>query len=220
PLENENYIFFCAVWLASFNLTCQGKLWHIIKKENILPFCDSFIFESDFVEVTETGQVSSLSGGFQSITVGVTSSDPKLSGPDTLLLAKAVNRYKRAASEGQGGQRHTNKIKVTQLELKRAFILIGEAGISVHNLERRELKVKLDTGQIFYLQLCVPVELEKVVFDQWIVLVNKLTSSKFPKETKQPQAPDEQNGDRSASAATVGIAYEDKTEKNNRERKR
>ncbi|XP_025035695.1 Golgi-associated RAB2 interactor protein 2 isoform X2 [Pelodiscus sinensis] len=60
-----------------------------------------------------------------------------------------------------------------QLELSRFFPL-KFVEISVHNAEKRRLKLKLASGRSFYLELCGPPDEQHLLFRQWLRLISLL----------------------------------------------
>uniref|UniRef100_A0A8C4TID8 Golgi associated RAB2 interactor protein-like Rab2B-binding domain-containing protein n=1 Tax=Erpetoichthys calabaricus TaxID=27687 RepID=A0A8C4TID8_ERPCA len=78
---------------AAFKLTCNGLLRKFLRRQRLCPICDQFIFESSFVEFAESSQVSRLLDRRTVITVGITSSDPKLLQRHPLLALESVKLY-------------------------------------------------------------------------------------------------------------------------------
>ncbi|XP_015264694.1 PREDICTED: protein FAM71E1-like [Gekko japonicus] len=110
---------------------------------------DCPLYESNFVQVTRSGEVANR------VTVGIAASSRSLELPDLMLLARP---------EKYGERGHTFLLPTRLLPLK--FVRI-----SIHDRTRYQLKVRLASGRLFYLQLLVrPPELDNV-FGQWIRLL-------------------------------------------------
>ncbi|XP_062032985.1 Golgi-associated RAB2 interactor protein 5A [Lepus europaeus] len=106
------------------------------------------IFESNFVQVTRSGEVANK------VTMGVAASSPALELPDLLLLAGP------AKDDGE-------------LQLLGLFPL-QFVQLFVHDERRCQLKVKFCTGRAFYLQLRARPEAREREFGRWVRLLYRL----------------------------------------------
>ncbi|KAK9396954.1 protein FAM71A-like [Crotalus adamanteus] len=114
--------------------------------------------------------------------------------PDTLLLASAiVPPEKHILNSTSLFHQHTEG----NLELKRLFPL-SLVKISIHNVEKKQLRLKLVTGRTYYLQLYPPPHQQLDLFSAWIKLVQILRPSSEinskqqkleNKKLKNPDAP-------------------------------
>ncbi|XP_061463002.1 Golgi-associated RAB2 interactor protein 3-like isoform X2 [Rhineura floridana] len=93
--------------------------------------------------------------------MGVLASSPSLLLPDLMIIARVKKGVK------------TTKATVKDLEITR-LIPLHLVEIFVHNVNERQLKVKLATGRKYYLQLCAPKGDENVLFERWIRLAYML----------------------------------------------
>uniref|UniRef100_A0A8C4TB23 Golgi associated RAB2 interactor protein-like Rab2B-binding domain-containing protein n=1 Tax=Erpetoichthys calabaricus TaxID=27687 RepID=A0A8C4TB23_ERPCA len=166
---------------AAFKLTCNGLLRKFLRRQRLCPICDQFIFESSFVEFAESSQVSRLLDRRTVITVGITSSDPKLlqrhpaDGPAACIYAGlAVVSVTIVSSETLpdlmflGRPLHETKGETG------GCLPLKDLKLSVHSEEMQLLKVELYTGLVHYLKLLAPPGRDEAVFKQWVQLVNRL----------------------------------------------
>ncbi|XP_007531391.2 Golgi-associated RAB2 interactor protein 5A isoform X1 [Erinaceus europaeus] len=106
------------------------------------------IFESNFVQVTRSGEVANK------VTMGVAASSPALELPDLLLLAGPAKENGRLQLFG-----------LFPLQFVQLF---------VHDESRWQLKVKFRTGRAFYLQLRAPLQTREREFGRWVRLLFRL----------------------------------------------
>lgn len=111
------------------------------------------MFESDFIQVSRRGEVIDVHNSVQMVTVGIVRTSPHLILPDVMLLA----------SQKRGNRPTQN------LELRRLLPLML-VQISIHNLKKQQLRLKLATGRSLYLQLCPRSDMRDL-FAQWEDLV-------------------------------------------------
>ncbi|XP_061439686.1 uncharacterized protein LOC133363936 isoform X2 [Rhineura floridana] len=110
--------------------------------------------------VTKRGEYVGIHDQPNVITMGVLASSPSLPLPDQMIMAQVKKGVK------------ITKAKVKDLEITR-LIPLHLVKIFVHNVDERQLKVKLATGQIYYLQLCTPKG-DNFLFERWIRLAYML----------------------------------------------
>uniref|UniRef100_A0A8C4TAW6 Uncharacterized protein n=1 Tax=Erpetoichthys calabaricus TaxID=27687 RepID=A0A8C4TAW6_ERPCA len=141
-------------------ISCEGQ-------QKLCPICDQFVFESDFIEVTEAGKRSISTGGTTVITVGIISSDSSLPLPDAMLVATYTKESNWAS-----------------------LLALEAVKLSVLSTEWQQLKVELPNKLEYRLQLLVPEGLEKLVFNMWVALLNRLSDAN-PLEQKKVVSPPE-----------------------------
>ncbi|XP_034271622.1 uncharacterized protein LOC117664622 isoform X2 [Pantherophis guttatus] len=107
------------------------------------------------------------------ITLGVTSTIPTLRIPNTLLLASSIVSSEEHISKSTS---IFHQPLPGKLELKRLFPLCL-VNISIHNLEKKQLRLKLVTGRTYYLQLYPASHQQQDLFVCWIKLVQILRPS-------------------------------------------
>ncbi|XP_058038225.1 Golgi-associated RAB2 interactor protein 2-like [Ahaetulla prasina] len=107
------------------------------------------------------------------ITLGVTSTIPTLSIPNILLLASSIVSSEEHISKSTS---IFHQHLPGKLELKRLFPLCL-VKISIHNLEKKQLRLKLVTGRTYYLQLYPTSHQQQDLFVCWIKLVQMLQPS-------------------------------------------
>ncbi|KAG2464744.1 uncharacterized protein LOC120520061 [Polypterus senegalus] len=175
--------------ITALKLTTDGKFRRFLREQRLRPFCD-FIFESDFLEITETGQLSSILGGLQVVTVGIASSEPAFPLLNAMLIARAAvekdedddDEEEEEEEEEDEWRRKKSYRRAARMELRR-LIPLEAVSLSVLKEEQQQLRVELVTGRVYYLQLLAPTGLEKLVFDLWISFIKKLEVPKVADET-------------------------------------
>ncbi|XP_061440244.1 Golgi-associated RAB2 interactor protein 3-like isoform X2 [Rhineura floridana] len=138
-----------------------GSLQEVLRQPEYYPYGDAPMFEGTFVQVTKRGEYVGIHDQPNVITMGVLASSPSLLLPDQMIMAQVKKGVK------------ITKAKVKDLEITR-LIPLHLVKIFVHNVDERQLKVKLATGQIYYLQLCAPKGDENFLFERWIRLAYML----------------------------------------------
>ncbi|GCC19730.1 hypothetical protein chiPu_0018494 [Chiloscyllium punctatum] len=118
------------------------------------------------------------------VTVGVSSTDPKLYIPDVLLIAQPSDRQKqlqlqifnRTPRESLKPQTRVHSGSFTPLQLLRLFPL-KLTKLSIYDEENHRLRLKLATHQSFYLQLVgVDPRFEDEMFQHWVKLIKHISS--------------------------------------------
>ncbi|XP_016061420.1 PREDICTED: protein FAM71E1 [Miniopterus natalensis] len=122
-----------------------GRLQRHLQSGEFDELRDLPIFESNFVQVTRLGEVANK------VTMGVAASSPALDLPDLLLLAGPAK---------ENG--HLQLFGMLPLQFVRLY---------VHDIVRRQLKVKFETGRACYLQLRGPRATLDCEFSQWVRLI-------------------------------------------------
>lgn len=126
------------------------------------------IFESDFIQVSQRGEMMDVHNHVRMVTVGVIHTSPHLTLPDVVLLARPAaisdgyNRYGPATQE-------TGNKPTLILELTRLFLL-KFVQISIHNSTKQQLHLKLASGCSLYFQLC-PCSDTRDFFVHWENLI-------------------------------------------------
>ncbi|XP_064355626.1 Golgi-associated RAB2 interactor protein 5A [Dromaius novaehollandiae] len=120
---------------------------------------DCPLFESDFLQVTRSGDVASR------VTVGIAATSPCLALPDLLLLA-------RPARVPSGGPSHAPPARAQPEELELFGLLpLRFARLSLHSARHHQLQVRLASGRTFYLQLLAPPRRLEGLFARWLRLL-------------------------------------------------
>ncbi|XP_036106618.1 protein FAM71C [Molossus molossus] len=136
--------------------TPPGNLQQQLSQGEYALFKHAQMFESDFIQVSRRGEVIDVHNSVQMVTVGIVRTSPHLVLPDVMLLA----------SQKTGHQPTQN------LELRRLLPLMF-VKISIHNLKKQQLRLKLATGRSLYLQLCPQWDMRDL-FAQWEDLIYML----------------------------------------------
>ncbi|KAG2460809.1 protein FAM71B-like [Polypterus senegalus] len=184
--------------MAALTLTCNGRLRRFLREQKLCPICDQFVFESDFIEVTEAGRRSISTDGTTVITVGIISSDSNLPLPDAMLVATYTTESSWAvgraglteANEGDRGMQEAAGPGVPDGMRLKSLLALEAVKLSVLSTEWQQLKVELPNKLEYRLQLLVPEGLEKLVFNMWVALLNRLSDAN-PMEQKKVVSPPE-----------------------------
>ncbi|XP_012519435.1 PREDICTED: protein FAM71C [Propithecus coquereli] len=140
--------------MGMFN-TPMGKLQQQLYKGEYAIFKYAPMFESDFIQISKSGEVIDVHKRAQMVTVGIVRTSPCLTLPDVMLLAQpAATSGDNSARCGPATQERGSK-PTPILELTRLFPL-KFVKITIHNSIKQQLRLKLITGRSFYLQLCCP----------------------------------------------------------------
>ncbi|KAG8140037.1 hypothetical protein E2320_002769, partial [Naja naja] len=119
--------------------------------------------------INKKGNPSDVHNRKKIIKLGVTSTIPTLPIPNTLLLASHIISSEEDISE-------PTSILSGNLELKRLFPL-SLVKLTIHNLEKKQLRLKLVTGRTYYLQMYPPPHQQQDLFVGWVKLVQILRPS-------------------------------------------
>ncbi|XP_034625289.1 protein FAM71D [Trachemys scripta elegans] len=150
----------------------MGDLQRVLSEGEYAPFTSAPMFESNFVQVNRRGEPIYVHNRPNCVTVGICASSPSLSLPNVMLLAHTVpTSSQEAVSKLWKASKQPSSME--QLVLSRFFPL-KFVEITVHNAERRRLKLKLATGRSFYLELCAPPDKLCLLFRQWLRLISLL----------------------------------------------
>ncbi|XP_065427180.1 Golgi-associated RAB2 interactor protein 5A [Chrysemys picta bellii] len=123
------------------------------------------LFESDFLQVTKSGDVASR------VTLGIAATSPRLELPDLLLLARPV----LVPAGGPCCCRCAQGLPLPEQELELFGLLpLRFVRLSIQDELRHRLKVRLASGRTFYLQLLAPPAQLERVFGQWVRLLYRL----------------------------------------------
>ncbi|XP_066216155.1 Golgi-associated RAB2 interactor protein 6-like [Saccopteryx leptura] len=133
--------------------TPMGKLQRHLYNGEYSMFKKALMFESDFVQVSKRGEVIDVHNAVQMLTVGIVCTSCHLVLPDIMLLATQKIDKK--------GKQNLELTRLLPLKLVK---------ISIHNVKKQQLRLKLATGRSFYLQLCPRSDL-KDLFAYWEHLV-------------------------------------------------
>ncbi|KAK2102425.1 Golgi-associated RAB2 interactor protein 6 [Saguinus oedipus] len=159
--------------MGMFNTT-MGKLQQQLYKGEYTIFRYAPMFESDFIQISKTGEVIDVHNRARMVTLAIVRSSPCLTLPDVMLLARPAVVCDNARC-GPGTQER-GSLPAQLLELTRLLPLMF-VKISIHNSIKKQLHLKLATGRSFYLQLCPPSDASEDLFVHWENLVYILRPS-------------------------------------------
>ncbi|XP_076973799.1 Golgi-associated RAB2 interactor protein 6-like [Tamandua tetradactyla] len=145
-----------------FNMP-MGKLQRHLSEGEYNMFKYAPVFESDFIQVTQRGEVIDMHNQVQIVTVGIVCTSPLLSLPDVMLLAQPVTR-RGQTTQGRGRQAEKT------MELTR-LLPLQLIRLSVHDRKKQQLRLTFATGRSFYLQLCPPLDVQEDLFVQWLKII-------------------------------------------------
>uniref|UniRef100_A0A8C7DSD0 Golgi associated RAB2 interactor protein-like Rab2B-binding domain-containing protein n=1 Tax=Naja naja TaxID=35670 RepID=A0A8C7DSD0_NAJNA len=135
-----------------------GKLQKLLQKPEYSVFRGAQTFESSFFQVNKDGQFINIHKHPNVVTIGILASSPRLLLPDLMIIAREK-------------QETTNKnLKSRALEITR-LIPLDLVEISVHDANKRQLKMHLPTGDKHYLQLLAKEEKVDFLFECWVHLI-------------------------------------------------
>ncbi|XP_074872244.1 Golgi-associated RAB2 interactor protein 5A [Carettochelys insculpta] len=143
----------------------MGRLQRCLSGGEFGRLRDCPLFESDFLQVTRSGDVASR------VTLGIAATSPHLELPNLLLLARPV----LSPVGGPCCCRCAQGLPPPGEELELFGLLpLHLVRLSIHDERRHRLKVRLASGRTFYLQLLVPPTQLERVFGQWVRLLYRL----------------------------------------------
>ncbi|XP_074049734.1 Golgi-associated RAB2 interactor protein 5B isoform X2 [Macrotis lagotis] len=153
-----------------------GPLQRMVMEGEYLPLGPLLpMFESDFLQVTNRGEVIFLHKKENPVTMGVASSIPGLLLPDFILLAQPV------------GDKSQQRLELTRLLPLRLVHLL------VHNVASWRLKLCLASGRSFYLRLHADPREGCLLFNRWRYLVYLLQGPApawAPEASQAPETPE------------------------------
>ncbi|KAM6434202.1 uncharacterized protein PHA67_000189 [Liasis olivaceus] len=143
-----------------------GSAWlnHGLQVER-LPSCACAL------QVSKQGGILDVHNQVQQVRVAIAATSPGLLVPDVLLLARPVLLPQQLPPTLQ--HRYRPRARNRRFELTRLLPLCF-VKISIHDLEKKQLRFKMVTGRTFYLQLCPPADNQKDNFDLWVKVVHLL----------------------------------------------
>ncbi|ETE73435.1 Protein FAM71B, partial [Ophiophagus hannah] len=110
------------------------------------------------IQVNKDGQFINIHKHPNVVTIGILASSPRLLLPDLMIIAREK-------------QETTNKnLKSRALEITR-LIPLDLVEISVHDANKRQLKMQLPTGDKHYLQLLAKEDKVDFLFECWVRLI-------------------------------------------------
>ncbi|XP_037020198.2 Golgi-associated RAB2 interactor protein 4 [Artibeus jamaicensis] len=154
---------------ASMFSSAMGKLQRQLYKGEYDIFKYAQVFEGDFIQTTKKGEVIDVHNHVRVVTVGITSTSPILPLPDVMLLARQAPGCEEHSGHGKGTRGKGHKASKT-LELTR-LLPLKFVRMSVHDREKKQLRLKFPTGRSCYLQLCPPPGAQEDLFACWENLV-------------------------------------------------
>ncbi|XP_054443486.1 Golgi-associated RAB2 interactor protein 4 [Pteronotus mesoamericanus] len=161
----------CSVGM--FN-TATGKLQRQLHRGEYDIFKHAQIFEGDFIQITKRGEVIDVHNQVRVVTVGIASTSPILPLPDVMLLARPASSCEEPAGRSKASQ-GKSRGAAKALELTR-LLPLKFVRISIHDREKKQLRLKFPTGRSCYLQLCPPLGAREDLFACWENLVYLLRS--------------------------------------------
>ncbi|XP_072703736.1 LOW QUALITY PROTEIN: Golgi-associated RAB2 interactor protein 5A [Ciconia boyciana] len=126
----------------------MGRLWRCLAQGEYWQLRDCPLFESDFLQVTRSGEAASR------VTVAIAATSPLLPLPDLMLLARPCRR----------------RPQTEELQLF-GLLPLSCVRLSLRSRRRRQLRARLATGRTFYLQLLAPPRRLHRLFACWIRLL-------------------------------------------------
>uniref|UniRef100_A0A8D0KG43 Golgi associated RAB2 interactor protein-like Rab2B-binding domain-containing protein n=1 Tax=Salvator merianae TaxID=96440 RepID=A0A8D0KG43_SALMN len=165
--------------------TAMGPLQRQLRAGEYNLFKCATMFESDFVQVSKRGGTLDVHNQVQLVRVAIAATSPGLQVPNVLLLARPTFPPEQHQLVRQVKLRHPSLN--TKFELTRLLPLCF-VKISVHDLEKKQLRFKMATGRTFYLQLCPPLDAQADNFDSWVRVVHLLRPPAELKQEKKEQA--------------------------------
>ncbi|XP_055094653.1 Golgi-associated RAB2 interactor protein 6 isoform X2 [Symphalangus syndactylus] len=153
--------------MGMFN-TSMGKLQRRLYKGEYTIFRYAPMFESDFIQISQRGEVIDVHNRAQMVTVGIVRTSPCLTLPDVMLLARPAAVCDNARCGPATQERDSPPAEI--LELTRLLPLMF-VKITIHNSIKKQLHLQLATGRSFYLQLCPPSDASEDLFVHWENLV-------------------------------------------------
>uniref|UniRef100_A0ACB8EUN0 Uncharacterized protein n=1 Tax=Sphaerodactylus townsendi TaxID=933632 RepID=A0ACB8EUN0_9SAUR len=160
-----------ATFTKDFDVARSGPLQRQLRKGEYGFFKYSPMLESDFVQISKYGSPVEITNEEEIVTIGISFTNPILLLPDVLLVARAI--YVSEEPVLQHGAKIYPQRKVEHELTSRLFPLCLMR-ISIHDAEKQQLKVKLASGRIFYLQLCPESYRRESLFDSWIRIIQLL----------------------------------------------
>uniref|UniRef100_A0A8D0AZX6 Golgi associated RAB2 interactor protein-like Rab2B-binding domain-containing protein n=1 Tax=Salvator merianae TaxID=96440 RepID=A0A8D0AZX6_SALMN len=129
------------------------------------------MLESEFVQINKQGELVDVHKQVQTVIVGIACTCPNLLVPNVLLLARPIFPPEESFPKLKSllhKRPPAKKFELTRL-LPLRFVKI-----SVHNMEKKQLRFKLASGRTFYLQLCPQHGSKEDVFRLWVKAVHML----------------------------------------------
>nr|XP_024432363.2 Golgi-associated RAB2 interactor protein 4 [Desmodus rotundus] len=154
---------------SSVGMFSSGKLQQQLYKGEYDIFKYAQVFEGDFIQTTKKGEVIDVHNHVRMVTVGITSTSPILPLPDVMLLARPAIGCEELAGRSKVTKGKSHKA-AKALELTR-LLPLKFVRMSVHDREKKQLRLKFPTGRSCYLQLCPPLGAQEDLFDCWENLV-------------------------------------------------
>ncbi|XP_062821520.1 Golgi-associated RAB2 interactor protein 3-like isoform X2 [Anolis carolinensis] len=150
------------------------------------------MFEADFVQVSKQGGALDVHNQVQLVRAAIVATSPSLQVPNVLLLARPLTPATdpRAPHKPLGNNSAAAKSPGARFELTRLLPLCF-VKISIHSLERQQLRFKLATGRTFYLQLLPPPSegaAPSTDFQAWVKVVHLLRPPADPAGEEVGQA--------------------------------
>lgn len=172
------------------------------------------MLESDFVQVSKRGEVIDVHNQVQTVTVGVACTSAIHMVPNVLVLARPIIPRKESHPKLKSLLRHHTPPK--RFELTR-LLPLRFVKISIHNLEKKQLRFKLASGRTFYLQLSPQLGQQEDLFPLWVKVVQMLrppseTPSVLPESIRDMREREEAPA-RKAPSITLFNLDEDKDDK-------
>uniref|UniRef100_A0A8C6X613 Golgi associated RAB2 interactor protein-like Rab2B-binding domain-containing protein n=1 Tax=Naja naja TaxID=35670 RepID=A0A8C6X613_NAJNA len=143
-----------------------GKLQKLLQKPEYSVFRGAQTFESSFFQVNKDGQFINIHKHPNVVTIGILASSPRLLLPDLMIIA----REKQETTNKN--LKPPCKVRVlVLLFLTYRLIPLDLVEISVHDANKRQLKMHLPTGDKHYLQLLAKEEKVDFLFECWVHLI-------------------------------------------------
>ncbi|XP_042296984.1 protein FAM71B-like isoform X2 [Sceloporus undulatus] len=179
-MANKSQPLSVAVSKGLFN-TDMGPLQRQLRAGEYNIFKWASMFEGDFVQVSKRGGTLDVHNQVRLVRVAIVATSPGLQVPNVLLLAQHILSSEPPPVNLQAKVRPTTPN--TKFELTRLLPLCF-VKISVHDLEKQQLRFKMATGRTFYLQLCPQAENQVDSFEAWVKVIHLLRPPSVEGEAK------------------------------------
>uniref|UniRef100_A0A8D2KTT5 Golgi associated RAB2 interactor protein-like Rab2B-binding domain-containing protein n=1 Tax=Varanus komodoensis TaxID=61221 RepID=A0A8D2KTT5_VARKO len=183
--------------------TVMGPLQRQLRSGEYNLFRCATLFESDFVQVSKRGGTLDVHNQVQLVRVAIAATSPRLRVPNVLLLARPVFPPEQHRGRGPGWAAGLGGLTQRPFSFRppRPRLLpLCFVKISIHDLEKQQLRFKMATGRTFYLQLCPQLDRRAGNFDSWVKVVHLLRP---PLEAAQAQQ-EQPGGEPALCTAEVG----------------
>ncbi|KAI5937591.1 Protein FAM71D [Manis javanica] len=152
-----------------------GELQDMLGGGEHVSFVSPPLLESNFIQVSRRDESIYLHNRANWVTVGICSTSPTLKTPNVMLLVHLT-----PAAQKDTEPQLTSLLMSPSLEklVLTRLLPLQFVTLSVHDAENMCLRVKLVSGQAYYLKLCAPAHKQDTLFCQWVELISLLDQRK------------------------------------------